>query len=161
MILIDTSAWVEFLRDTGSVISARVDVELDGDIAICDAIRMEVLAGARDESHLEALSARVDAELDGDIAICDAIRMGTRWRARRELEALRGLLARASVLPTEPAHYDEAARLYRRCRREGETVRRLIDCLIAAVAIGAGVPVLHRDDDFDVLARHIELDIVR
>ena len=113
---------------TGSVISARVDAELDGDIAICDAIRMEVLAGARDESHLEAL---------------------------------RGLLARASVLPTEPAHYDEAARLYRRCRREGETVRRLIDCLIAAVAIGAGVPVLHRDDDFDVLARHTELDIVR
>ena len=51
---------------------------------------------------------------------------------------------RASVLPTEPAHYDEAARLYRRCRREGETVRRLIDCLIAAVAIGAGVPVLLR-----------------
>ena len=47
-------------------------------------------------------------------------------------------------------------------RREGETVRRLIDCLIAAVAIGAGVPpVLHRDDDFDVLARHTELDIVR
>ena len=38
MILIDTSAWVEFLRDTGSVVSTRVDDELDGDIAICDAI---------------------------------------------------------------------------------------------------------------------------
>ena len=55
MILIDTSAWVEFLRDTGSMVSMRVDAELDDDIAICDAIRMEVLAGARDESHLEAL----------------------------------------------------------------------------------------------------------
>ena len=72
-----------------------------------------------------------------------------------------GLLARASVLLTEPAHYDTAATLYRRCRGEGETVRRLIDCLIAAVAIGADVPVLHRDADFDVLARHTELDIVR
>lgn len=129
MILIDTSAWVEFLRGTESAVSTRVDAELDGDIAICDAIRMEVLAGARDENH--------------------------------HLEALRRLLARASVLPTEPAHYDEAARLYRRCRRKGETVRQKIDCLIAAVAIGAGVPVLHRDDDFDVLARHTELDIVR
>jgi len=128
VILIDTSAWVEFLRNTGSVVCMRVDAELDGDIAICDAIRMEVLAGGRDESHLEAL---------------------------------RGLLARASVLPTEPAHYDAAATLYRRCRREGETVRRLIDCLIAAVAIGASVPVLHRDDDFDVLARHTELAILR
>ena len=55
MILIDTSAWVEFLRDTGSDVSARVDAEMGGEIAICDAIRMEVLAGARDESHLEAL----------------------------------------------------------------------------------------------------------
>ena len=114
MILIDTSAWVEFLRDTGSVVSMRGDAPLDGDIATCDAIRMEVLAGARDESHLKAL---------------------------------RGLLARASVLPAEPAHHDAAATLYRRCRRKGETVRRLIDCLIAAVAIGTNVPVLHRDDD--------------
>ena len=70
------------------------------------------------------------------------------------------MASRASVLATDPAHYDEAARLYRRCRREGETVRRMIDCLIAAVAIGAGVAVLHHDDDFDVLARHTELDVV-
>ncbi len=33
VILIDTSAWVEFLRDTGSIACRRVDVELDGDIA--------------------------------------------------------------------------------------------------------------------------------
>ena len=126
MILIDTSAWIEFLRDTGSTVCERVDVLLGGDIAICDAIRMEVLAGARDERHLDAL---------------------------------RRLLARASVLPTDPVHYDEAAALFRRCRRQGKTVRRLIDCLIAAVAIRADVPVLHRDGDFDVLARHTELEI--
>ena len=54
VILIDTSAWVEFLRDTGSDVSARVDAEMGGEIAISDAIHMEVLAGARDESHLEA-----------------------------------------------------------------------------------------------------------
>ena len=70
-------------------------------------------------------------------------------------------MARASVLLTEPAQYEEAARLYRRCRREGETVRRPIGCLVGAVAFSAGVAELHRDDDFDVLARHTELDIVR
>ena len=127
MILIDTSAWVEFLRDTGSMVCVRVDTALKGDIATCDAIRMEVLAGARDERHLEAL---------------------------------RRLLARTSVLPTEPMRYEEAAALFRRCRSKGETVRRLIDCLIAAVAIRAGVPVLHRDGDFDILSRHTELDTV-
>ena len=127
MILIDTSAWVEFLRDTGSNVCVRVDVALDGDIAVCDTVRMEVLAGAHDEGHLEML---------------------------------RRLLAMAVVLPTEPAHYDDAAALFRRCRSEGETVRRLIDCLIAAVAVRADVPVLHRDRDFDVLACHTELQIV-
>ena len=124
----DASAWVEFLRDTGSTVCRRVDELLDAEIAVCDTIRMEVLAGARDELHLQAL---------------------------------RRLLARATVLPTDPAHFEEAAALFRRCRRQGETVRRLIDCLIAAVAIRSGAPILHRDGDFDVLARHPELEVAR
>ena len=126
MILIDTSAWIEFLRGTGSATCDRVEALLESEIAICDAVRMEVLAGARDEQHLHNL---------------------------------RRLLARATVIHTEPRHYDDAAALYRLCRQEGETVRKLIDCLIGAVAIGADVPVLHNDDDFDVLARHTDLKI--
>lgn len=124
MIVIDTSAWIEFLRDTGSPVCQAVDDLLDGDLAITDAISMEVLAGACNESHLADL---------------------------------RGLLARATVLPTEPASYDHAASLYRTCRRSGATVRKLIDCLIAAVAIEAGVSLLHADADFDVLVKHTAL----
>ena len=120
MILIDTSAWIEFLRDTGSPICNRVDAVLGSEIATCDAVRMEVLAGARNEQHLQSL---------------------------------RRLLARAATISIEPADYDEAAALYRRCRREGETVRKLIDCLIGAVAIRADAAVLHNDSDFDTLAR--------
>ena len=41
VILIDTSAWIEFLRDTGSDVCAAVDELLDGEIAICDAVSME------------------------------------------------------------------------------------------------------------------------
>jgi predicted nucleic acid-binding protein len=126
VILIDTSAWVEFLRDTGSVVCDRVDALLDGETATCHPIRMEVLAGARDEQHL------------GD---------------------LRSLLARGSVLTTEPTDYEEAAALYRACRRGGDTVRKLIDCLIAATAIRNAIPILHSDNDFDVLARHTPLSI--
>jgi predicted nucleic acid-binding protein len=127
MTLIDTSAWIEFLRGTGSAVSARVDDLLSGDIATCHPVRMEVLAGARDERHLADL---------------------------------RGLLARASILPTRASDFEEAAFLYRTCRRGGETVRKLIDCLIAAHAIRAGVPILHADADFDVLARHTALRTV-
>ena len=126
MILIDTSAWIEFLRDTGSVVCILVEELLAANIAVCEPVRMEILAGARDESHL----------LD-----------------------LRRLLARATVIPTQTMDYEDAAALYRRCRREGETVRKLMDCLIAAIAIRAGVPILHNDADFDALARHTELRI--
>ncbi|MDQ4070481.1 MAG: VapC toxin family PIN domain ribonuclease, partial [Actinomycetota bacterium] len=48
---------------------------------------------------------------------------------------------------------------YRTCRRNGETVRRLIDCLVAAVAIRVQASVLHADADFDVLARHTSLRV--
>ena len=55
MILADTSAWVEFARDTGSAACNRLDDALDGEIAICDVVRMEVLAGAPGEQHLRDL----------------------------------------------------------------------------------------------------------
>ena len=41
MILIDTSAWVEFLRDTGSSVCDRVEAVLEKDIATCDPIRLK------------------------------------------------------------------------------------------------------------------------
>ena len=126
MILIDSSAWIEFLRGTGSGTCDLVESLLDDSIAICDPIRMEILAGARDEVHLADL---------------------------------RALLARATTLPTGPTHYEEAAALHRRARASGLTVRRPIDCLIAAVAIDHDVELLHSDRDFDVIARTSPLRI--
>jgi predicted nucleic acid-binding protein len=73
----------------------------------------------------------------------------------------RRLLARGTVLPTEPVDCEDAARLYRTCRRNGEIVRKLVDCLIAATVIRAGLPILHADADFDVLARHTALAVER
>ena len=89
---------------------------------------MEVLAGARDEGHLNDL---------------------------------RRLLARGTLVTTEPTDYEEAASLYRVCRRNGEAVRRMIDCLIASIAIRSGSPLVYADGDFDVLARHTALEIHR
>jgi predicted nucleic acid-binding protein len=128
VILVDTSAWVEFLRDTGSRACLRVDELLGADIATCHPIRMEVLAGARDDRHLNDL---------------------------------RRLLARGSIVPVRTLDYEEAATLFRVCRRSGETVRKLIDCLIAAVAIRADIPLLHADADYEVLGRHTALRIDR
>lgn len=126
MTLIDTSAWIEFLRDTGSPACDAVDRLLDDDIAVCDPVIMEVLAGARDEGHLQSL---------------------------------RGLLGRASVIPATSVDYESAAALYRRCRTKGRTVRALVDCLIAAIALRTDVAILHADADFDTLAELTALRI--
>jgi predicted nucleic acid-binding protein len=55
--------------------------------------------------------------------------------------------------PLRASVYDEAVDLYRRARRAGLTVRSGVDCLIAACAVRHGLEVLHRDRDFDRLAR--------
>jgi len=52
----------------------------------------------------------------------------------------------------------EAAELYRHARRSGLTIRSGVDCLIAACAIRNGLPVLHRDRDYDALVRISTLD---
>ena len=55
--LADSSAWIEILRNTGSPVCLRLHELLRAEnVAICDAVRMEVLAGARDYSQLVAIS---------------------------------------------------------------------------------------------------------
>ena len=51
----DTSAWIELLRDAGSKMCNSVGHLPCGDLALCEAIRMEVLAGARNEAHFAQL----------------------------------------------------------------------------------------------------------
>ena len=55
MPLIDTSAWIEYLRGTGSQTNLNVRKLISFDAQVCDAIRMELLAGARDEKHVAQL----------------------------------------------------------------------------------------------------------
>jgi predicted nucleic acid-binding protein len=52
--------------------------------------------------------------------------------------------------PKEAAR--SAAHLYARCRWAGVTPRSANDCLIATHAILAGMPLLHRDRDFSLIA---------
>jgi predicted nucleic acid-binding protein len=73
----------------------------------------------------------------------------------------RRFLAGAELLRQQsPVDAEHAAALYRACRRAGETPRSLNDCLVAAVALRHGVPVLHQDRDFTVLAAHTDLRVV-
>jgi predicted nucleic acid-binding protein len=126
--MVDTSAWTEYLRGTGSGTHFRLRELLAADavLATTDVVHMELLAGARDEHD--------DVQL-------------------------RRMLAALEHVPVDPLDWEVAARLHRACSRQGEAVRSLSDCLVAAVAIRAQVPVLAHDRDFVVLARLTDLEL--
>jgi predicted nucleic acid-binding protein len=129
VILADSSAWIEYLRRTGSETNRRVAglIEEPGGIATTDVVLMEILAGARDAVHRDQLR---------------------RLLARCQFEPVEG-----------PRDYEDAADLYRSCSAAGESVRSLTDCLIACVAMRTGNELLHLDADFDAIARHAPLRI--
>jgi predicted nucleic acid-binding protein len=130
LVIVDTSAWVEYLRGTGSPAHLRLRhaVESGAPLATPAPVLMELLAGCVTEESATAIQR---------------------------------LLARFELLPVEGlADFEDAALIQRLCRRGGETVRSMIDCLIAAVALREGRPLLARDRDFAVIARWVDLELV-
>lgn len=55
---------------------------------------------------------------------------------------------------------EEAATLYRRCRKKGITIRKANDCLIAHYALHFNVPLLHYDSDFNEIAKVFPLQVI-
>lgn len=117
-LLVDTSAWVEYLRDTGSQACnevGRLLLEPELRVVTTPAVVMELLAGATSEAALLSLE-QLTAGLPS-LALDTAVDFHT------------------------------AAAVYRAARRQGLTVRGLVDCLLAAVAERHGATLLHRDAD--------------
>jgi predicted nucleic acid-binding protein len=57
------------------------------------------------------------------------------------------------------AVFEQSANIYRTCRRQGVTVRKTVDCLIAAVCLMNQVALFHKDADFAGIARVMPLRI--
>lgn len=128
--IVDTSVWIEFLQHGTSVAGDHLE----------GLIRTRQRLIVPETVLMELLSGSTD-----EVVI---------ERRRRMLESF-------DVAPLEPLVDSlAAARLQRDCRRGGESVRNLGDCLIAAVALRLDVSVLHRDRDFEVLRRHCGLQTV-
>lgn len=56
----------------------------------------------------------------------------------------------------EPYTYINAAKIYRKCKRKGVTIRSPIDCLIAQIAIENDLSILHRDRDYDNISKVVK-----
>ncbi len=127
MIVVDTSAWIELLRKSGSAVhlTLRELTAEDAPLAVTEVVVLELLAGARSDREHDELRDRVLAF---------------------PVLPLNGLVG-----------YESAAGLYQTCRRAGETLRSPVDCLVAVPAIEANATVLAADRDFEILARHTPL----
>jgi predicted nucleic acid-binding protein len=129
MILVDTSAWVEYDRATGSRAHARVRdlIAASAPVGTTEPVIMEVVAGARND----------DRERD----------------LRRLLNRFVLLPFDAAT------DFEGAIRTYRLCRQAGVTPRGLVDCMIAAVAMRHRAAVLCWDADFARIADVVALEL--
>ncbi len=129
MIVVDTSVWIDVLNDVDSEKATRCT---------------ELL---QDGAPL-ALTDIVFAEiLQG-------------FRHEREARRVEKHLRAFPVLRLEGLDdFALAAELYRKARRVGVTIRKTMDCLIAAPCVRDGVPILHADEDFDRLASCTDLKV--
>jgi predicted nucleic acid-binding protein len=64
-------------------------------------------------------------------------------------------------LPMTHATFLRSSKMYQTLRKKSVTIRACLDCMIASVAIEHRVPLLHNDRDFDKIARHTNLAVVK
>lgn len=123
MILVDTSVWIGYLRGDRT---ERID-------ALETLLDRGVPCALSDLIAMEILQGVKD---DGD-----AERLAAYLETQRRVAPNDGWTAHL-----------EAARLHRRCRAVGVTVRSTVDCLIARLAVEHDLVLLHDDRDYDRIA---------
>jgi hypothetical protein len=133
VILIDTAVWIDYLK-------------------------------AVESPHVHALRSIINGPrlrdvLVGDLVLCEVLR-GVRDEVQAA-EVERALSAFLVVSISDDGLAIVAARNYRQLRTIGITIRSTIDLLIGTFCIAHGHALLHRDRDFDVMERHLGLQVVR
>ena len=131
MIVVDTTVWIDFLEARGTAFDRNLTRLIEQDAPI---LLVDLI-------YTELLQGIRDDE--------------TFQQTRASLRAYPILRPRG--LET----FETAANLYRVARRRGLTIRRSVDCVIAATCLEAGAEIYHNDRDFDALARVSDLMIYR
>jgi hypothetical protein len=120
--LADTSAWV-WTRAVGGGLRTALDEDvIDGQVATCDMVRLELLYSARNATEFTSLRVELDALPNCETGVDE-------WQ--RALDVY-GRLARQGGLHHRSVRHP--------------------DLLIAAAAEARGIPVLHYDEDYDRIA---------
>jgi predicted nucleic acid-binding protein len=80
-------------------------------------------------------------------------------RNLKERERIENLLNSLLFFSMKKETFILAADLYCSLRKQGITIRKTIDCMIAAVAIENKIPLLHNDRDFDPITKYCGLQV--
>ena len=129
MILVDTSVWIEVLRDkTGKTVRAFREKIGKENCVFCRFTQLELLQGSKN---------------------------------KMEWKRLDDYLSTQFYLEATEKTWREAARIYFELRRKGITLSSPVDCCIAQIAIESKILLLHRDEDFERIARIRPLAIER
>ena len=131
MILVDTSVWIDYFN------------------------------GHNEDEKFQTL---IDALKQGkDIYVTDIILTEILQGIREDSKYT---IVKNSILALKFVHarnyetYIHASDIYRTCRKKGITIRKTIDCLIAAIAIENSLPLLSKDKDFTNISKCIDLNLL-
>ncbi len=96
-----------------------------------------------------------------DLCLCGVILTEVLQGIRddREYKKTKSILSDLIFFPMTYETFLMAANIYRTLRARGITIRKSIDCMIAAVCIENNVRLLHNDRDFDLIAQHFDLQV--
>lgn len=130
MILVDTSAWIDFLNGHDSVQANRLAQAIaDNEPTVIPGLVLtEILLG---------LKAQADVDRIDDL-----------------------LSAFNATPPLDHQDYTGAAAIYRTCRSQGHTIRSTIDCLIAQLCLRYDYSLLTKDRDFLAISRYFPLRLI-
>ena len=129
MVIVDTSAWIEYFRIGIPDVVEKVDLCLEQEsVGIGDLVYCEIMQGIRSS------------------------------RERGRVSSL--LLSLPQFEMVGFAIAEKSAANYRLLRSKGVTVRKTIDVLIGTFCAEHGFKLVHNDSDFDLMARHIGLEMI-
>lgn len=121
-------------------------------IVVDTSVWIDVLAGRRTRQALRCVELIEGGE---PVALTDVIftEVLQGLGSEDEAELVERHLRAFAVLRLEDLEdFALAASLYRIARNAGVTIRKTLDCMIAAPCVRTGAPILHADADFDRLA---------
>ena len=125
MLLIDSSVWIDWLRGSDT-----------------DAVRFVQARESREEL---ALTQMIYLE------VLQGVSSERQFAVTQKVLGAQTLLLPLDRLET----FEAAAQMYRHARKQGLTIRKSTDCLIAALALEHGALLVHNDRDFLALAHAV------